>query len=153
MTEDLSLWVFLLQSSQQLQQSLLLCFCPCVGRLPLFVQATLVADTERMFVIAFGVGTDELFMARLVRPTVASDVVVITRETEAVSMTADESYYRERAVTARGTTMNDNEIDCSHDRQQLETSLAALYKKRTDDGGEYGDNKLDDGFPSFQVFE
>ena len=152
-TEDLSLWVLLLQSSQQLQQSLLLCFCPCVGRLPLFVQATLVADTERMFVIAFGVGTDELFMARLVCPTVASDVVVITRETEAVSMTADESYYRERAVTARGTTMHDNEIDSSHDRQQLEAIFAALHKERADDGCEYGDNKLDNSLPSFHVFE
>ena len=106
-----------------------------------------------MFVIAFGVGTDELFMARLVRPTVASDVVVITRETEAVSMTADEGCYRERAVTARGTTMNDNEIDCSHDRQQLEASLAALHKERADDGGEHGDDELDDGLPSLQVFE
>ena len=83
----------------------------------MFVQATLVADTERMFVIALGVGTDELFMARLVRPTVASDVVVITRETEAVSMTADEGSHMEGAVTTRRTTMNDNEIDCSHDRQ------------------------------------
>ena len=83
MTENLSLWVLLLQSSQQLQQSLLLCFCPCVGRLPLFVQATLVADTERMLVIALGMGTDELFMARLVSRTVGSDVVVIARKTEA----------------------------------------------------------------------
>ena len=116
MTENLSLWVLLLQASQQFQQSLLLCFCPCVGRLPLFVQATLVANAERMLVIALGVSTDELFMARLVSRTVASDVVVIARETEAVSMTADEGSYRERAVTARGTTMNDNEIDCSHDR-------------------------------------
>ena len=114
MTEDLSLWVFLLQSSQQLQQSLLLCFCPCVGRLPLFVQATLVADTERMFVIALGVSTDELFMARLVCPTVASDVVVITRETEAVSMTAYQRRDRKRLVTPRRTAMNHNQINSSH---------------------------------------
>ena len=92
-------------------------------------------------------------MARLISRSVACDVVMIAREAEAVSMTADEGSHREGSVTTRRTTMNDNEIDCSHDRQQLETSLAALYKKRTDDGGEYGDNKLDDGFPSFQVFE
>ena len=153
MTEDLSLWVLLLQSSQQFQQSLLLCFCSCVGRLPLFVQATLVADTERMLVIALGVSTDELFMARLVSRTVASDVVVITRETETVSMTADKGCYRERAVTARGTAMNDNEIDCSHGRQQLEASLAALHKERADDGCEYGNNKLDNSLPGFHVFE
>ena len=153
MTEDLSLWVLFLQSSQQFQQRLLLCFCPCVGRLPLFVQATLVADAERMLVIALGMGTDELFMARLVSRTVASDVVVIARETEAVSMTADKGSHRERAVTARGTTMNDNEIDCSHDRQQLEASLAALHKERADDGCEYGDNKLDNSLPGFHVFE
>ena len=153
MTENLSLWVLLLQAFQQLQQSLLLCFCPCVGRLPLFVQATLVADAERMLVIALGVGTDELFMARLVSRTVASDVVMIARETEAVSMTADEGSHRERAVTARGTTMNDNEIDCSHDRQQLEASLAALHKERADDGCEYGDNKLYNSLPGFHVFE
>ena len=92
-------------------------------------------------------------MARLVRPTVASDVVVITRETEAVSMTADEGCHRERAVTARSTTMNDNEIDCSHDRQQLEASLTALHKERADDGCEYGNNKLDNSLPGFHVFE
>jgi hypothetical protein len=106
-----------------------------------------------MFVIAFGVGTDELFMARLVCPTVASDVVVITRETEAVSMTADEGCHRERAVTARGTTMHDNEIDCSHDRQQLEAIFAALHKERADDGCEYGNNKLDNSLPGFHVFK
>ena len=106
-----------------------------------------------MLVISLGVGTDELFMARLVCRTVASDVVVITRETEAVSMTADEGCYRERAVTARGTTMNDNEIDCSHGRQQLEASLTALHKERADDGCEYGNNKLDNSLPGFHVFE
>ena len=124
-----------------------------VRRLAGSIQATLVADAERMLVIAFGVSTDELFMARLVCRTVASDVVVITRETEAVSMTADEGSHRERAVTARGTAMNDNEIDCSHDKQQLEASLTALHKERADNGCEYGDNKLDNSLPGFHVFE
>ena len=122
-------------------------------RISLFVQAAFIADAQRVLVIVLGVSANELFMARLISRSVACDVVVIAREAEAVSMTADEGSHREGAVTTRRTTMNDNEIDCSHDRQQLETSLAALYKKRTDDGGEYGDNKLDDGFPSFQVFE
>ena len=31
--------------------------------------------------------------------------------------------------------------------------LAALYKERADDGGEHGDDELDDGFPSLQVFQ
>ena len=30
---------------------------------------------------------------------------------------------------------------------------AALYKERADDGGEHGDDKLDDGLPSLQVFQ
>ena len=52
MTEDLGLWVLLLQPFQQFQQRKLLCFCPCVGRLPMFVQATLVADAERIILSA-----------------------------------------------------------------------------------------------------
>jgi len=30
---------------------------------------------------------------------------------------------------------------------------AALHKERADDGGEHGDDELDDGLPSLQVFE
>ena len=30
---------------------------------------------------------------------------------------------------------------------------AALHKERADDGGEHGDDKLDDGLPSLQVFQ
>ena len=153
MTENLSLRVLRLQSYQQFQQRKLLCFCPCVGRLSVFVQATLVADAERMLVIALGVSTDELFMACLIYRSVASDVVVVARETEAVSMTADKSGHRKRAVTACRTTMNDNEMNGSHDSQLLEAILATLYEERADDGGEYGDDKLDDSLPGLHVFE
>ena len=30
---------------------------------------------------------------------------------------------------------------------------AALHKERADDGGEHGDDELDDGLPSLQVFQ
>ena len=119
----------------------------------MFVQATLVADAERMLVIALGVSTDELFMACLVCRSVASDVVVIARETEAVSMTADKGGHRKRAVTACRATMNDNEMNGSHDRQLLEAIFATLYEERADDGGEYGDDELDDGLPAVHVFQ
>ena len=119
----------------------------------MFVQTSLVAYAERVLVVASGVGTDELFVARLIRRSVAGDVVVIARESEAVLMTADKSGHREWAVTARRATVNHNQVNVSHGRVLLESGLAALHEERADDGGEYGDDELDDGLPSFQVFK
>ena len=114
MTKNLSLGVLFLQSFQQLQQGALLSFCPRVGRLSVFVKSSLVAYAERMLVVASGMGADELFVARLIGCSVAGDVVVIARESEAVLMAADEGGHGKRTVTACRTTMDDDEMDGSH---------------------------------------
>ena len=67
-----------------------------------------------MLVVAFGMGTNQLLMARLERLSVAGNVVVVAREAEAVSMTAYQRRDRKRLVTSCRTAMNHNQINSSH---------------------------------------
>ena len=83
-----------------------------------------VADAERVLVVAYGVGTDQLFVARLVGPAVACDVVVVARKSEAIRVTADECCHGKASVTARGRTMNHNQIDVAHDCTKNELIIA-----------------------------
>jgi len=65
------------------------------------VKTSLVADTEAVLVVAFGMGTNQLFMARLVSLAVAGDVVVVARESESFRVTADEGCHGKVLVRAR----------------------------------------------------
>ena len=77
-----------------------------------------------MAVVAYGVGADQLFVARLVGLAVAGDVVVVARESEAIRVTADEGCHGKATVTARGRTMNDNQINVPHDCTKNELMIA-----------------------------
>lgn len=112
--EDAGVWVCFLQATEQAQQSTFLGFGAGVGGMTVLVKAALVANAERMLVIAFGVGTNQILVARLIGRAVAGDVVVIARESEAVLMAADEGGHGKRTVTVCRTTMNDDEMDGSH---------------------------------------
>ena len=105
-----------------------------------------------MAVVAHGVGTDKLFVARLVDVSVTGDVVVVARESEAIRVTADEGCHGKATVAARGTAVNYNQINPSHGSSFLPW-LTALHKERADDGGEHSNDELDDGLPSLQVFQ
>ena len=77
-----------------------------------------------MAVVALGVGTNELFVARLIGSAVAGDVVVVARESEAIRVTADEGCHGKATVAARGTAVNDNQINAAHDCTKNELMIA-----------------------------
>ncbi len=77
-----------------------------------------------MLVVAYGVGTHQLLVARLVGPTVAGDVVVIARESEPFRVTADEGCHGKVLVRARGRTVDDNQINVAHDCTKNELIMA-----------------------------
>ena len=63
--EDLRIGMLFLQTTQQCEQSLFLHGRACVGRITLLVETTFVADAERVPVVVFGMGTDQILVARL----------------------------------------------------------------------------------------
>ena len=77
-----------------------------------------------MAVVASGVGAHQLFVARLVGLAVAGDVVVVARESEAIRVTAEECCYGKATVTARGRTVNHNQINVAHDCTKNELMIA-----------------------------
>jgi len=115
MAEDAGIWMGLLQATQQLQQGNLLLGRASVGGITVFVETSFVADAERVLVVAYGVGAHQLFVARLVGPAIAGDVVVVTRESEPFRVTADEGCHGKATVAARGTAVNHNQIYPTHD--------------------------------------
>ena len=124
MTEDLGVGMFFLQAAQQPEQGAFLPRCAGIVGISLLVQTTFVAYAERMLVVAHGVGTDQLFVARLVGPAVACDVVVVARESEAIRVTADEGCHGKVLVRARGRTVDNNQINVPHDCTKNELMMA-----------------------------
>ena len=122
--EDPGIGVFFLQAAQQPEQGAFLPRCAGIIGVAVLVQTTFVAYAERMLVVAHGVGTDQLFVSRLVGPAVACDVVVVARESEAIRVTADECCHGKATVTARGRTVNDNQINVPHDCTKNELMIA-----------------------------
>ena len=100
--EDLSIGMLFLQATQQCEQRLFLHGRASVGRFTLLIETTFVADAERVPVVAFGMGTDQIPVTRLVGFAVAGDVVVVARESEPFLVTADEGCYGKVLVAPRG---------------------------------------------------
>ena len=90
----------------------------------MFVEAPFVTDAERVLVVAYGVGAHQLFVARLVGPAVAGDVVVVARESEPFRVTADEGCHGKVLVRARGRAVNHNQINVAHDCTKNELMIA-----------------------------
>ena len=122
--EDAGIGMGLLQTTEQAQQGALLFRRAGVGGVAVLVEASFVADAERVLVVAYGVGAHQLFVARLVGPAVAGDVVVVARESEPFRVTADEGCHGKVLVRARGRTVNDNQINVAHDCTKNELIIA-----------------------------
>ena len=102
MAEDAGIGVGLLQATEQAQQGAFLLGRAGVGGIAVFVQTAFITDAERVLVVAYGVGAHQLFVARLVGPAVAGDVVVVAGESEPFRVTADEGCHGKVLVRARG---------------------------------------------------
>ncbi len=126
--EDAGIGMGFLQTAEQAQQGALLAGCAGVSGVAVLVEASFVADAERVLVVAYGVGAHQLFVARLVGQAVAGDVVMVARASEAVGMAADECGHRERTVAARRATVDDNHINPSHGSSFL-PCLTTLHKE------------------------
>ena len=122
--EDAGIGMGFLQATEQAQQSTFLGFGAGVGGMTVLVKAALVANAERVLVVAYGVGTDQLFVARLIRPAVAGDIIVVARESESFRVTADEGCHGKVLVAARGRTVNHNQINVPHDCTKNELMIA-----------------------------
>ena len=78
MTEDQGIGVVGLQTVQDSQQSAFLRGGTGVVRLSLFVETTLVADTDAVLVILPGMGTNGILASAGVDPAITGDVVMVT---------------------------------------------------------------------------
>ena len=114
MAEDPGIGMVGFQRLQQMPEGSLLLSGARVGRMFQLVQASLVAYADGVLVIASGMGTDEVFMTGLVDVSITGDIVMIPREAETVFMVGNEPFDGVRAVAARGTAGDDDEIDASH---------------------------------------
>ena len=85
-----------------------------VGGLSPRIVAALVAHPDGVSVVAYGMCTDQLFVARLVGLAVTGDVVVVTRESEPLVVVADEGRHWVRTVAARGRTVDDYQVNLPH---------------------------------------
>ena len=122
--EDAGIGMGFLQAVKQTQQSAFLAGRAGVGSITVFVQAAFVADTERVLVVAGGMGAHQLLMTRLVGLAVTGDVVVVARESEPFRVTADEGCHGKVLVRARGRTVDDNQINVAHDCTKNELMMA-----------------------------
>ena len=96
------------QTAEQIEKSAPLSWCTGVGRLTAAVKTTFVTHADGVGVIAHGMGTDELFVPRLVHRAVTPHVVVVAGEPEPIRVVTDQLPHRIRLVFACGTTMNYN---------------------------------------------
>ena len=124
MAEDAGIGMGFLQATEQAQQGALLLQCAGVGGIAVLVEASFVTDAERVLVVAYGMGAHQLFVARLVGPAVAGDVVMVARESEPFRVTADEGCHGKVLVRARGRTVDDNQINVPHDCTKNELIMA-----------------------------
>ena len=115
MTFDLCLGMRCLQAFQQSEQCLLLTGGAGVVGLAASIEAALVAHAERVLVVPPCVGTHELLVARLEYHSSTGHVVVVASEPEAVGMVPDQRPDAVPLVAARGTAMNNNQINSAHD--------------------------------------
>ena len=122
--DDSCIGMLFLQAPKQLQQGAFLHGRAGVGRNTVFVKTAFVTDTERVLVIAFGVGTNQIFVARLISRAIARDVVVVACESESFRVTADEGCHGKVLVAARGRTVNHNQINVPHDCTKNELMIA-----------------------------
>ena len=114
MPEDLGIGIVLLEGLQQVPEGTLLSLRPCVGLFAVDIKTTFVADSNGMLVVAYGVGTDQVLMTGLNNLSITGDVVVVAGMSEALGVVGNERLDRVGPVLPRRRTVNDNEINSSH---------------------------------------
>lgn len=124
MAEDAGIGMGFLQATEEAQQGAFLAGRAGVVGIAVLVEAPFVTDAERVLIVAYGVGAHQLFVACLVDPAVAGDVVVVARESEPFRVTADEGCHGKVLVRARGRTVNHNQINVPHDCTKNELIMA-----------------------------
>jgi hypothetical protein len=77
MTNDLSIGIVVLETSEQCHQSVFLGWGACVGFLALGIETSLVADTDAVGVVMSGMGSYHFLWAALMELTILGDVIVI----------------------------------------------------------------------------
>ena len=112
--EDAGIGMGFLQATEQAQQGAFLAGCAGVVGIAMLIETPFIADAERVLVVAYGVGAHQLFVARLIGPAVAGDVVMVAGESEPFRVTADEGCHGKVLVRARGRTVDDNQINVAH---------------------------------------
>ena len=141
-TEDMCLGIFPSELFQQPFQGDLLLRGTCVGGFAVGCQSAFVADADRVLVVAPGMGTDELFVAGVIHRAVLGDVVVVAGEPEAGIMAGYQVLQGKPPVAPRRRAVNHDKFYCSHSLHTTGDGSGA------DDGGQYGNDDLNDGFPS-----
>ena len=114
MALDHSIGVFGLEAPEQSEQGVFLFLRAGVAMFAFGIDTALVAYTQRVLVVAYGMDADELFVTCLVDGAVAGDVVVIARESEFFRVIADELCHGKGFVAACGAAVNHNQVDFSH---------------------------------------
>ena len=103
MTKDLGVGVIGLQSSKQGDESMLLGRGAGVAGLAVGIEASLIANANRVGVVATGMGSNHIFRAALMELAILGDVVVVASGLVTSSLvTGFEVFRREVAGDASG---------------------------------------------------
>jgi len=108
MAEDDGIGIVHLQRLEQMPEGSLLGLSTGVSGTSLGGETALVADTDRVLVVVTDVTSRQVLMTRLVRLTVAGDVIVIASEPEAGIVAGNKVLDREPTVGTGGRTVNNN---------------------------------------------
>ena len=77
MPQDFSIRIVRAQTAEEFEERLLLCGCSGIGRITLFIQSSLVTDTDTTGIKPFGMGADRIFRSSEVELPVPCNVVVV----------------------------------------------------------------------------
>ena len=127
--DNLCIRIVLFQRDEQRVEGEFLGRCAGVGGAAFLIETALVADADGVGIIMPGVGADHLFRTTEVQLSVAGDVVVVAAALPATCLVhLVEPFQRNMLVRSRCRAVNDNQIDSSHGRQDLEAH-AALHEE------------------------
>ena len=125
-TQDLCFGIFPFESLEQVKQCSLLSGGPGVGVMAVLVEASLITHAQGVAVVTYGMGTYELFVARLVGLAIAGDVVVVARVSKAVNVVADELHHAVALVAACGAAVDNNQLNMPHDCTAMVPTMVVI---------------------------
>ena len=96
MTKDLGIGIIDLQAAEQCDQSMLLSGGTGIGGIAVGIEASFVADSNAVGIVAAGMGSNHILGAALVHLAILGDVVVVADGFEAAGfVTGFEGFHRE----------------------------------------------------------